>query len=202
MEKELFEVKRERLTYNEFVDFLAKALAMSKDEDGKIIILSKILGFKIMFARYYLDVELPESDIEAYEMVSDIDYYDYSDKIDWNQFCDLERCFEEYCDEANDEAHKDINDAVVELVMSLKRYVDNMNDSTKELDLNKTLAMMNEFKDVVGNLDTNKAMEFFLNKAIEEGKKKKTKSKSKQNIKEKEENSKKNDIKVDNKEVN
>ena len=202
MEKELFEVKRERLTYNEFVDFLAKALAMSKDEDGKIIILSKILGFKIMFARYYLDVELPESDIDAYEMVSDIDYYEYSSKIDWNQFCDLERCFEEYCDEVNDEVHKDINDAVVELVMSLKKYVDSMNDSTKELDLNKTLAMMNEFKDVVGNLDTNKAMEFFLNKAIEEEKKKKKKSKSKQNIKEKEENSEKNDIKVDNKEVN
>lgn len=168
MNSNLLKVKKNKLTYSDYITFLTKSAVLCMSENGLIMHSIKNMIFKVMFARYYLDVELPESDIDAYDIVCDINYLDYKDSIAWNQFVDLQSSFDIYCEEIDKNANKDINEAVIELIISITELLNSMKESIDEVDVKNTLELMTDFKNSLGTVGTEETMRFFLDKTKKE----------------------------------
>lgn len=167
-----FNVKNEQLTYSDFVSFITKAVNSLVIEDG-IAVIAKEMIFKIYFANYYLDVELPEDETEAYEVVANINYEDYSNKIAWNQFLDLRRAFEDQCEKVEKYINKDISTAMVELIDNINMSISNFNANIKNIDINDTLNLIKDMGNRFNKITDKQVLDYAFNKLTDDKKAKK-----------------------------
>lgn len=162
MENRIYEVKKEQLLYSDFVSFIARAINDLITSEG-ISPIAKEFVFKYYFALYYLDIELDEDPVEAYDSICNINYKDYADKIAWTQFCDLRKAFEDKCNVVDKIVNKDISTAIVDLIEKINDIVSNMNDKMKNVDINEFMNSFGSLGDLLKQFDEKDVLEYAFN---------------------------------------
>ena len=165
--KEIYKVKKSMLDYNEFVSFVENCVNSLITEDG-ISLIARDMVFKLYFATYYLDIDLPKDDLEAYPLVANIDFEDYASYIAWTQFLDLQKAFDRYCDYVNELTRKSTEKSLIELLDSGKQLIDKINDSVENVNFKDMIDIFSSFSKSVGDVTEEKLIRVAFDNIMKE----------------------------------
>lgn len=165
--KTIYGVKKQTLTFQEFLDFRNWVCSRLIDLDELTVAYDlRDVMMQFAFAKFYLDVELPNIDdndkfLENYELVCGISHYDYYDYINHTQHRILRDSINKYLDqiqsEFDDSKRYDVNDFMKNIEKSITGFIDGMNNNFNNLDVEKVLNSLDKFQDLTNNkisLDT------------------------------------------------
>lgn len=168
-EKVMYKVKKQTLSLQDFMEFKNWVCSSLINEEELTVMfdLSPII-MQFAFARYYLDIELPnyEANItDDYDLVCGIDAFDYCDFINWNQYSTLLESIESYLSEKEkefDEIRKDnesysIDNFLRDISTSITDFIDTMTENFEDVNIDKLTNIIGEFQKLTDNkisLDT------------------------------------------------
>lgn len=159
----VYKLKKDMLTYSEFVSFIQNAVTALIIDEGISPIANDVV-FKYYFAMNYLDIELPEDEIEAYPLICDIDYNDYQDYIAWNQFIDLKNAFKRQCEKTDKYINKDINDSIVELVQTGTKAINELEKNFKDINVKDGMNALGKITDKLDGMNQEQVLQFVFDK--------------------------------------
>lgn len=159
----VYKLKKDKLTYKEFVSFIQNAVTALIIDEG-ISPIAKDIVFKYYFAMNYLDVKLPEDEIEAYPLICDIDYGDYQDYIAWNQFIDLKKAFERQCEKTDKYINKDITDSIVEFIQTGTKAINELENNFKDINVKDGMDALSKIMDKLDGMSKEQVLQFVFDK--------------------------------------
>lgn len=165
--KIIYGVKKQSLSLQEFLDFRNWVCSRLIDLDELTIAYDlQDIMMQFAFAKFYLDVELPNIDdndnfLEDYELVCGINTCDYRCLINDVQYSTLQLSIDRYLDQMQAEFYEskryDANDFMRNIEKSITGFIDGMNNNFNNLDVEKVLNSLDKFQDLTNNkisLDT------------------------------------------------
>lgn len=168
-EKVMYKVKKQTLSLQEFMEFKNWVCSsLINEEELTVMFDLKPIILQFAFARYYLDLELPNYDAnitDDYNLVCGINAYDYDDFINWNQYNTLLDSINSYLSEKEkefDEIRKDnksysIDNFLRDISTSITDFIDTMTENFEDVNIDKLTNIIGEFQKLTDNkisLDT------------------------------------------------
>jgi len=190
----IYKVKKQSLTLQEFLEFRNWVCSRLIDENEMEIKYDMAGTFmQFAFAKFYLQVELPnidtENELDDYELVCMVDPSDYGDYINWNQYVQLDLSIDRYLAKINkvyqESKEYKVNDFLKDIILTLNSFslgfLDKINFDA--LDFNELISSMEKFTTLTnGQVDVNDVAKNVLeqskpNKTSEKSRAKTTKPK-------------------------
>lgn len=153
---DFYKVKKQSLTLEEFLEFRNWVCSRLIDENEMEIKYDMAGTFmQFAFAKFYLQVELPnidtENELDDYELVCMIEPGDYAEYINWNQYRQLDLSIERHLAKINkiyqDAKEYKINDFLKDIILTLNSFslgfLDKINFDA--LDFNELISSMEKF---------------------------------------------------------
>lgn len=153
---DFYKVKKQSLTLQEFLEFRNWVCSRLIDEDEMEIKYDMAGTFmQFAFAKFYLQVELPnidtENELDDYELVCMIEPGDYAEYINWNQYRQLDLSIERHLAKINkiyqDAKEYKVNDFLKDIILTLNNFslgfLDKINFDA--LDFNELISSMEQF---------------------------------------------------------
>lgn len=153
---DFYKVKKQSLTLEEFLEFRNWVCSRLIDEDEMEIKYDMAgIFMQFAFAKFYLQVELPnidtENELDDYELICMIDPGDYAEYINWNQYTQLDLSIERYLAKINkiyqNAKEYKVNDFLKDIVLTLNSFslgfLDKINFDA--LDFNELISSMEKF---------------------------------------------------------
>lgn len=168
-EKVMYKIKKQTLTLKEFMEFKNWVCSsLINEEELTVMFDLKPIILQFAFARYYLDLELPnyEANItDDYNLVCGVNAYDYYDFINCNQYNTLLDSINSYLSEKEkefDEIRKDnksysIDNFLRDISTSITDFIDTMTGNFEDVNIDKLTNIIGEFQKLTNNkisLDT------------------------------------------------
>lgn len=180
-EATMYEVKKQSLSLGEFLDFRNWVCSRLIDEDDMEInydLAGIIMQFA--FAKFYLNVELPnvdtEDELDDYDLVSMVNPNDYADYINWTQYVELDASIQRLLNKIQkiyDENNKySVEEFLQDIIMSINNFTNGLISNLgniEGLDLEELYKKLNEFSLLSDNkIDTNEFLDYVLRHAKED----------------------------------
>lgn len=153
---DFYKVKKQSLTLEEFLEFRNWVCSRLIDENEMEIKYDMAGTFmQFAFAKFYLQVELPnidtENELDDYELVCMIEPGDYAEYINWNQYRQLDLSIERHLAKINkiyqDAKEYKVNDFLKDIILTLNNFslgfLDKINFDA--LDFNELISSMEQF---------------------------------------------------------
>lgn len=153
---DFYKVKKQSLTLEEFLEFRNWVCSRLIDENEMEIKYDMAGTFmQFAFAKFYLQVELPnidtENELDDYELVCMIEPGDYVEYINWNQYRQLDLSIERHLAKINkiyqDAKEYKVNDFLKDIILTLNNFslgfLDKINFDA--LDFNELISSMEQF---------------------------------------------------------
>lgn len=162
---DFYKVKKQSLTLQEFLEFRNWVCSRLIDEDEMEIKYDMAgIFMQFAFAKFYLQVELPnidtENELDDYELICMIDPGDYAEYINWNQYRQLDLSIERHLAKINkiyqDAKEYKVNDFLKDIILTLNSFslgfLDKINFDA--LDFNELISSMGKFTELTnGQVD-------------------------------------------------
>lgn len=162
---DFYKVKKQSLTLEEFLEFRNWVCSRLIDENEMEIKYDMAGTFmQFAFAKFYLQVELPnidtENELDDYELVCMIEPGDYAEYINWNQYRQLDLSIERHLAKINkiyqDAKEYKVNDFLKDIILTLNSFslgfLDKINFDA--LDFNELISSMEKFTELTnGQVD-------------------------------------------------
>lgn len=153
---DFYKVKKQSLTLEEFLEFRNWVCSRLIDENEMEIKYDMAGTFmQFAFAKFYLQVELPnidtENELDDYELICMIEPGDYAEYINWNQYRQLDLSIERHLAKINkiyqDAKEYKVNDFLKDIILTLNNFslgfLDKINFDA--LDFNELISSMEQF---------------------------------------------------------
>ena len=177
----MYEVKKQSLSLNEFLDFRNWVCSRLIDEDDMEInydLAGIIMQFA--FAKFYLNIELPNIDtkdeLDDYDLVSMVNPNDYADYINWTQYVELDASIQRYLSKIQriyDENNKySVEEFLQDIILSINNFTNGLVSNLgniEGLDLEELYKKLNEFSLLSDNkIDSEEFLDYVLREAKED----------------------------------
>lgn len=160
----IYKVKKQTLTLEEFLEYKNWVCSAVIDEK-ELTVDRDLLGIfkQFAFAKYYLDIELPNIDtdnfLDDYALVCGIDSYNYREYINDDQFDVLEDSIHYYLDSVEEKfknlvesANKySADDFLKDISNSIVNFIDTMEGNFNNLNIEDLMSVIDKFQAVTEN---------------------------------------------------
>lgn len=173
----IYEVKNQSLSLQQFLEFRNWVCTrLMNIEEFKIEWDLAGIIMQFAFAKFYLNIELPnvdtENELDDYELVCMVEPNDYANYINWNQYVQLDLSISRFLKEIEEEYREaksySVNDFLQDIIVTIDNFSKELVGSLNlgDIDISDLIAKMDEFTMLSnGKINSDEFLDNVLNHA-------------------------------------